>query len=198
MKKENPVIISINSEKAYSKIQHPLLMRSSRSLRRDLLPTLSPCQVHSISTPSAVYKHRTPRREAAGSSLLSTCTHRGHTLFATELCPMCTVILCLCTCFHTTNYLETQWPQTVTPTYHLTQPERPGIWTGRRGVKGLSQRLVLAQAVGRVPPRGPGQPWLDPEVRVPVRGAPSPLRYFRRGESTGVPSLRGAWEERLE
>lgn len=126
-------------------------MRSSRSLRRDLLPTLSPCQVHSISTPSAVHKHSTPRREAAGSSLLSTCTHGGHTLSAADLCPECTVILWLHTCGHTTNYPKTQWPQTVAPIYHLTQPQRPGIWIGRRGVKDLSQRLVLAQAVGRAP-----------------------------------------------
>lgn len=197
MKEETPEIISINLEKAYGKIQHPPLMRSSRSLRRDLLPTPSPSQVHGISTPSAVHKHSTPRREAAGSSLLSACTHRGHALFATDLCPVCTVILWLRTCGHTTNYPKIQWPQTVTPIYHLTQPQRPGIWIGHREVKGLSQRLVLAQAVGRAPPRGPGQPWLDPEMRVPVGGAPSPLQYFLCGESTGVPSLQGAWEERL-
>ena len=167
-------------------------MRSSRSLRRGLLPTPSPRRVHSICTPSAVHKHSTPRREAAGSSLLSTCTHGGHTLSAADLRPARTVILWLHTCGHTTNFPKTQWPQTVTPIYHLTPPQRPRIWTGCRGVKGLSQRLVLAQAVGRAPPRGPGQPWLDPEVRVPARGAPSPLRYFLCGESMGVPSLQGA------
>lgn len=155
MKEENPEIISINLEKAYGKIQHPPLTRSSRSLRRDLLPTPSPCQVHGISTPSAVHKHSTPRREAAGSSLLSTCTHGGHALFAIDLCPVCTVILQLRTCGHTTNYPKIQWPQTVTPIYHLTASKARNLDRTQRG-----QRSQPEAGVGTsYGPSTPTWPW---------------------------------------